>query len=211
MPIRIAIADDHSLVINGLKAMVEKYENISVLFAAKNGEELMELLPQNTPDVLLLDIQMPGKNGIDLCKEISKEYPETKILALTNLEESHFVKQMMRNGAVGYLLKNVSQEILIEAIDSVINGKQYIDAQIQQNMLNEVISGHKRTSQGIMLTKREEEILALVAKEMTSQEIADKLFISLRTVQTHRLNLAQKLGVNNTAGLVNEAYKRGLI
>jgi DNA-binding NarL/FixJ family response regulator len=210
MSIKIAIADDHMLVINGLKAMVEKYEHISVVFAAGNGQELMELLSQNTIDVLLLDIQMPGQNGIDLCKNVSREYPEIKIIALTNLEESHFVKQMIRNGAAGYLLKNVGQDILIKAIETVLDGKQYLDAQIQQNMLNEVLSGKKRTSQGVLLTKREEEILALVAKEMTSQEIADKLFISLRTVQTHRLNLAQKLGVNNTAGLVNEAYKRGL-
>lgn len=211
MSIKVAIADDHLLVINGLRAMLEKYDHINVIFSATNGQSLLDNLVQNQPEVLLLDIQMPDMNGIDLCKMISKDYPEIKVIALTNLEESHYVKQMMRNGALGYLLKNVDQQNLVQAIETVVQDKQYIDFQIQKNMLNEALSGQKRTSQGVMLTKREIEILELIAKENSNQEIADKLFLSLRTVQTHRLNISQKLGVNNTAGLVKEAYKRGLI
>jgi DNA-binding NarL/FixJ family response regulator len=211
MSVKVAIADDHLLVINGLRAMLEKFDHLNVIFSATNGQSLLNNLSENQPDVLLLDIQMPDMNGIDLCKSISKDYPDIKIIALTNLEESHYVKQMMRNGALGYLLKNVDQQNLVQAIETVVQDKQYIDYQIQKNMLNEALSGQKRTSQGVMLTKRELEILELIAKENSNQQIADKLFLSLRTVQTHRLNISQKLGVNNTAGLVKEAYKRGLI
>ncbi|WP_224996974.1 response regulator transcription factor [Cesiribacter sp. SM1] len=211
MPIQVAIADDHLLVIGGLKAMMESDREISVLFAVTNGEQLLHTLQEAQPDVLLLDIQMPGQNGIDLCRQISGKYPAIKIIALTNLEETHYVKQMIRNGALGYLLKNTDQLTLRKAIFTVMEGQQYIDAQIQKNMLEESLTGKKRTLQEVLLTKREEEILALIATEHSNQEIADKLFISLRTVQTHRLNITQKLGAKNTAGLVQEAYKRGLI
>lgn len=209
--INIAIADDHLLVINGLKAMVESTSDIKLLFSATSGHDLLSELKEKQPDVLLLDIQMPDVNGIDLCKEVHARYPSVKIIALTNFEQSSYVKQMVRNGALGYLLKNIDGKTLQAAIRTVVQDKPFIHEQIRNNMLNEVLSGTKVTSQGISLTKREMEILGLVAKEMTNQEIADKLFISVRTVETHRVNLTQKLGVHNTAGLVKEAYKRGLI
>ena len=209
--INIAIADDHLLVINGLKAMIENTSDIKLLFSATSGYDLLSELKEKQPDVLLLDIQMPDINGIDLCKEVHARYPLVKIIALTNFEQSSYVKQMVRNGALGYLLKNIDGKTLQAAIRTVVKDKPFIHEQIRNNMLNEVLSGTKATSQGISLTKRELEILGLVAKEMTNQEIADKLFISVRTVETHRVNLTQKLGVHNTAGLVKEAYKRGLI
>lgn len=209
--IRIAIADDHPLVINGLKAMLEKFEDVRLIFSATNGADLLALLKEQQADVLLLDIQMPDANGIDLCKEIHDDYPYLKIIGLTNFEKSSYVKQMVRNGALGYLLKNIDGKTLSAAIHAVMQDKPYIQEQIRNNMLNEVLSGKKSTSQGISLTKREVEILSLIAKEFTNQQIADKLFISIRTVETHRMNLTQKLGVHNTAGLVKEAYRRGLI
>lgn len=209
--INIAIADDHLLVINGLKAMLENAEGISILFAATTGSETLEQFAVRPPDVLLLDIQMPDMNGIDLCKIIQKNYPHVKVIALTNFEQSSYVKQIMRNGALGYLLKNIDGKTLVHAIRSVMDNQPFIQDQIRNNMMNELLSGRKITSAGISLTKREMEILSLVAKEHTNQEIADKLFISIRTVETHRINLSQKLGVHNTAGLVKEAYKRGLV
>ena len=211
MKIKIGIADDHLLIINGVVAMLEKFEDIVVVFTAADGISLAEALVQQQPDILLLDIQMPGSSGIELSKVISKEYPEVKIIALTNFGESYYVKQMLRSGAAGYLLKNTDQNTLRAAIEAVLKGEQFLHPQIRQLLLDESITGKKKSLVDIMLTKREEEILALVAREYTNQEIADKLFISLRTVQTHRLNLTQKLNAKNTAGLVNEAYKRGLI
>lgn len=209
--LNIAIADDHHLVINGLRAMLEKADGISVLFAATNGSEVLEQLGIREPDVLLLDIQMPDMNGIDLCKIIHKNFPKVKVIALTNFEQSSYVKQIMRNGALGYLLKNIDSKTLIHAIHTVVENKPFIQDQIRNNMMSELLSGRKITSAGVALTKREMEILSLVAKELTNQEIADQLFISVRTVETHRINLSQKLGVHNTAGLVKEAYKRGLV
>ena len=209
--IRIAIADDHVLVINGLKAMLDKVEGMDIMFSVTNGSDLLHELQVRQPDVLLLDIQMPDTNGIDLCKHVHSKYPGVRIIALTNFEQSSYVKQMVRNGAMGYLLKNIDAKTLQSAIRTVVQDKPYIQDQIRNNMLNEVLSGTKATSQGVSLTKREVEILGLVAREMTNQQIADKLFISIRTVETHRINLTQKLGVHNTAGLVKEAYKRGLI
>jgi DNA-binding NarL/FixJ family response regulator len=211
MNIKVGITDDHLLVINGLKAMLEKFDHISVIFSENTGDGLLRRLKEHQPDVLFLDIQLPGSNGIDLCKVITKDYPGVKVIALTNFEESHYIKQMMRNGAQGYLLKNTDQNTLIEAIETVYKGQQYIDKHMQNALLNEMISGKKRSISEVFLTKREIEILELIAKEHTNQEIADKLFISLRTVQTHRLNITQKLDAKNTAALVKEAYKRGLI
>lgn len=209
--VTLAIADDHLLVISGLQAMLQKEYDITIKFAATSGAELLQEIAAAQPDILLLDIQMPDMNGIDLCKRIHCSYPEVRIIALTNFEQSSYVKQMMRNGAWGYLLKNVDLKTLRQAIDSVIESKPFVQDQIKNNMMGELLLGRKQTSQGVTLTKRETEILSLVARELTNQEIADKLFISIRTVETHRLNLAQKLGVHNTAGLVKEAYKRGLV
>jgi len=173
--------------------------------------ELMAALPAVQPDVLLLDIQMPEIDGIELCKQVSKKYPDIRIIALSSFMESHYIKQMLRNGATGYLLKNTDPEKLIRAIERVHAGEQFLDEVIQQQLLNEVLTGQKRTVFEIPLTRREKEILRLIAEEHSNQEIAAQLFISLRTVETHRLNLTQKLAVKNTAGLVKEAMKRGIV
>ncbi|HKG07202.1 MAG TPA: response regulator transcription factor [Pedobacter sp.] len=210
IPITIGIADDHLLVIQGIQAMLGN-SNFKILFSANNGKDLLEIMLEAQPDVLLLDIQMPDMNGIDLCKIITRCYPDVKIIALTNMDESHYVKQMIRNGASGYLLKNVDQLTMISAIEEVMIGNQYLDKQVQQNLMDEMLLGKKRSVQQVVLTKRELEILGLIAKEFSNNEIADKLFISLRTVQTHRLNISHKLNAKNLVTLVKEAYKRGLI
>lgn len=209
--ISIGIADDHLLVINGLKAMVTTSPDIEVAFAATSGRELRELLENSKPDVLLLDINIPDASGIDLCKEVVQKYPDIRIIALTSFDALNYVKSMMRSGASGYLLKNVDAGTLLTAIKSVAEGKQFIDPHLQHLLLDSVITGKKTATVDIPLTKRETEILALIAQEYNNQQIADKLFISLRTVHSHRINLNQKLGVHNTAGLVIEAVKRGLV
>ncbi|MCO4292392.1 response regulator transcription factor [Solitalea sp. MAHUQ-68] len=211
MPIKLTIADDHVMVINGLKMMLEKQENISIISTNINGNELLKALETEQPDVLLLDIQMPGMTGLELSPIITKTYPAIKIITLTNFEESHYIKQMIRNGVSGYLLKNTNQETLIQAIETVYNGGQFIDPQMQKVLLEESLLGKKVSAYEIPLTNREKEILKLIAEEKSNQQIADELFISLRTVETHRLNLSQKLNIKNTAGLVKEAIKRGLI
>lgn len=209
--IRIAIVDDHQVVITGLEAMLTGEEKLKILFTATRGEDLLAYLKDVQPQVLLLDIQMPGMNGIDLCKIISKGYPAIRIIAFSSFDDTHYIRQVMRNGAVGYVLKNVEKDILLTAIETVVQGDEYIDESMQKALIHESITGQRKSLFEIPLTKREKEILKLVAEESSNQEIADKLFISLRTVETHRSNLNQKLGAKNTVSLVKEAIKRGLI
>ncbi|HZH64839.1 MAG TPA: response regulator transcription factor [Flavisolibacter sp.] len=209
--IKLAIIDDHEVIINGLKAMLSAYSHFSIIYTANNANDLLSLLKNEQPDVLLMDIQMPEMNGVELCKHVHKQYPAIKIIAFSSFDDSHYVKQIIRNGASGYLLKNAEQQSIITAIEKVVTGEEVIDEAIKKILIGESITGHRRSIFDIPLTNREKEILKLIAGELTNQEIADQLFISLRTVETHRFNLTQKLGAKNTASLVKEAMKRGLM
>lgn len=208
--ITLGIVDDHSLIISGLVHMLSDQPAYPILFTATDGKQLMAQLEQEVPDVLLLDIELPDANGIELCTAVLKKYPALQIIALTNHDEVVYVRKMMRNGAKGYLLKGTDKANLLAAIDAVAHGQQFLDRQIEQAILQQTIAG-KRTSIEVKLTKRENEILALVANEYSNQEIADKLFLSVRTVESHRHSLNHKLNIKNSAGLVKEAYLRGLI
>ena len=211
MALTIAITDDHLLVINGLKAMVNQLPDIELIFAAADGSSLLQELEQRQPDVLLLDIQLPDIPGTELCRRIKKQYPAINIIALTSHDDANYVRQILRNGASGYLLKNTDLSTLHKALVTVYEGGRFIDEQIQKNLVHEAITGQRLSNNDIPLTKREKEILTLIGQELNSQEIADKLFISLRTAENHRFNIAKKLGAKNTAALVKEAIRRGLI
>lgn len=209
--IKLAIIDDHKVVVDGLISMLSSEQRIQVVLAVQTADELKNKLQESSPDILLMDIQMPGISGIDLAYSVLKTYPELRIIAFSSFDESHYIKQILRNGAKGYLLKNADRQTIIEAIFQVAEGENYIDERLKSSLLQESIFGHKRSMHDIPLTNRETEILRLIAEEFTNQEIAEKLFIGLRTVETHRLNLNQKLGVKTSAGLVKQAIKRGLI
>ncbi|WP_293301248.1 response regulator transcription factor [Pedobacter sp. UBA4863] len=206
---QLAIADDHQLIISGLKTILSDCTQVEIIFTTTSAKTLLEQLENTLPEVLLLDIEFPDGDGITLCKTIKAKYPHIKIVALTNHEETVYVKKMMRNGADGYILKGADKNLLLEAINTVTNNVQFIDQAIKKNILEETLLGKKSASK-IKLTKRENEILALIANEYSNQEIADKLFLSVRTVEAHRLSLSQKLNVKNIVGLVKEAYLRGL-
>jgi DNA-binding NarL/FixJ family response regulator len=208
---QLAIIDDHEVVINGLKGMLAGTENLQIVFTTTSGEALLQHIESHAADVILMDIQMPELSGIDLCKMVHKRCPDCRIIAFSSFDDSHYVRQIMRNGALGYVLKTADKETLLKAIDTVMMYEEYIDEPIKNILLRESITGQRRSMFEIPLTKREKEILKLVADEHSNQQIADQLFISLRTVETHRLNITQKLGVKNVAGLVKEAMKRGLI
>ena len=209
-PISIAIIDDHEVVINGLKAMFAQSKEVTIVYSTTNGNELFHYLRGNQPQVILLDIQMPDINGIDICKQVHRLYPQVRMIAFSSFDDTHYIKQIIRSGASGYLLKNADQNTILMAIKKVVEGEEYIDESIKKILIQESISGQRRSMFDIPLTKREKEILKLIADGLSNQEIADKLFISLRTVETHRFNLTQKLDVKNAAGLVKEAIKRGL-
>lgn len=209
--IKIAITDDHLLVINGIKSMLAEISGTQLIFDALNGKDLLQKLSVQQPDILLLDIQLADENGINLCQTVLQQYPEIKVIALTSFDDITYVKQMVKNGASGYLLKNIDVQTLQTALNTVKYGEQYIDPHIQKNIIQESLLGTKASRYDIPLTKREKEILELISEGLSNKEIADQLCISLRTVETHRFNIVQKLDVKNTAALIKEATRRGLI
>jgi DNA-binding NarL/FixJ family response regulator len=208
--IQIAITDDHTIVIEGIKNMLKSNKEIEVLQSFENLKGTFENL-NDSIEVLLLDINLPDGNGINACKELLEKHKDLKIIALTNFEDSIFIKQILKNGAMGYLLKNTSKTELTEAIKEVNNGNRYLPKKISDILLNDSI-GIEQSSYFIpKLTSREKEILALIIKEYTTDEIANELFVSNKTVESHRSNLMQKLGVKNSAGLVRVAFEKGLL
>jgi DNA-binding NarL/FixJ family response regulator len=211
MKIKVTIADDHPVVLEGLQRILQDSPDVDLLDVCFNGEHLLQSLKKGTPDVLLLDIQMPGKRGDELAAYISQEYPGIAILALTNLDETFHVENMLMHGALGYLLKSSDRYVLLEAIKTVHGNRQYIDPNLKDQMLQDIMDARIKAAAVPKLTHRELEVLELIASEYTSPEIAEKLFISYRTVENHRLNLLFKLDVKNTAGLVRKALQMGLI
>lgn len=207
--IRVFIVDDHKMVIEGMQLLLQNEKDIKVIGTALSGEIALEKIPEVLPDVVLLDINLPGINGIDTCKELIKATPNLKIIALSMHKESSLIKMMLSNGAKGYVLKNAGQDEVIEAIKTVFKGKMYLDEAVNDIVINSVASNAsaKASNPFPTLSRREKEVLLLILDEYTTQEIADKLFISFGTVETHRRNMLIKTGVRNTAGLVRVAFE----
>jgi len=205
--IKIAIAEDHKLVINGLQKFFETSHEIRIIGTYLNGEQLLEGLQQQQPDILLLDIQMPGKSGIELAGIVHKKYPAVKMIALTNIEILYQVKKMMRQGCMGYMLKDVDADTLFSAIHKVYNGEQVIHDKLKPQINRSFFSNNSNQ----LITQREIEVIQLIAEEYTTNEIADKLCLSPHTIENHRNRILLKLDVKNTAGLVKKAMENGWI
>lgn len=211
MSIKVIITDDHPLAIAGLKNMLQAFSHIHVIAAYTSAEALLEGLQTEQPDVLLLDILMPDKKGTEVTDIISQHYPAIKMLAVTSLDAPVYIKHMMRNGCKGYLLKSVEQDTLAQAIEALHRGEEFIQPQLKEQMLQNMLHFKKQQPGDIpSLTRREKEILELIVKEYSNQQIADQLYISLRTVENHRFNLQQKLEVKNAIGLIKIAIQMGL-
>jgi len=208
--INVVILDDHLMVLEGLESMLNNQQKIMVTNTFNRGVDLLNFLKTETPNIILLDINLPDSNGIDLCKSITNLYPEINIIGLSNYSETSFIKNMMRNGAKGYLLKNTTKKELIKAIKAVDYGDTYLPEILKNKLLNESF-GVQSSTFIPKLTRRESEILNCIAEELTNTEIAEKLFISIKTVESHRKNLHQKFGVRNTAGLIKEAFIKGIL
>ncbi len=208
---KIAITDDHEMIRNGIDSLLENYPDILIINKYADAKETIFGLEKELPDVLLLDINLPDTNGVDLCKVLIKSYPNLKIIALSNYDETSFVKRILKNGASGYLLKNTNSEELVEAIKSVLKGEQYLQRDIKKKLLNRSIG--QTVSNGLKpnLTRREKEVLICISQELTIQETALKLFISPKTVETHRMNLMSKLGARNSVGLIKLAMEKDLL
>jgi len=209
--IDISIADDHPMVVRGIQNMLNDYPQFNILHIYNDGREIIVGLKEKEPSVLLLDIHMPYMNGDELLPIIKTTYPAIAVLMLTNVEQPSHVQKMMENGASGYLLKSTDQQTLIDAITQIYNGKQYIDKQLEAPLAEYVANEKKRASIIPSLSRREKEILELIVKGYTNQEISEKLFLGQRTVETYRYNLMAKLGVKNVVNLVKKATEIGLV
>ncbi len=210
--IKVFIIDDHKMVIEGIQLLLKDIENILVVGTALNGKEGIEALKTTQTDVVLLDINMPNLNGIETCKIILKQQPNLKIIAISMHKESSLIKMMLSCGAKGYILKNAGQDEILKAIETVYADKMYLDATVNEIVVNSVANKPQKTNNPFpSLSRREKEVLKLILDEFTTQEIADKLCIGFGTVETHRRNMLIKLGARNTAGLVKIALQYELL
>jgi len=212
--IEVIIADDHQMVAEGMKSLIEFDGEILVKYIAPHGRELLRLLNFTAPDVVLMDIDMPVMNGFEAMQQIHKDYPDLKVIIVSMHEEKGLVKKMTDAGAKGFLFKNSDKDELIWAIKSVLEGRTYFTSKLTMNLINEKSPHHKMSPSDnkiASLTEREIEILKCIADGLSNKEIGEQLFISHRTVDTHRTNLMKKLEVSNIAGLIRYALKNGFV
>ena len=203
-PVKVFIVDDHYMVIEGIRSMVQPVQTIEWMGHATNAKSCLAFLANQVPDVILMDINLPDKNGVELCKEVLMHYPSVKVLGLSTFNQLSFIEKMTENGASGYLLKNAVAEEILEAIEMVMDGKKYFSTDVSK--LLEVKNQNYPT-----LTRREKEVLVLIAEGLTNPQIAEKTFVSVTTIETHRKNLLMKLEAKNTAELVRLAFKYALL
>ncbi|HXD93612.1 MAG TPA: response regulator transcription factor [Bacteroidia bacterium] len=211
MKVRIIIADDHPLFINGIKALLKKTVDFEIVAEAENGEDLIKQVEFHKPDVVLTDIQMPVKDGIEATKEICKRFPKIKVIALTTFSESIYIKKMLVAGASGYILKTTDKEGLITAIKKVAAGDKHFSTEVVNQLMNNYSDKTVSSNPVDTLTKREKEILALIAQGLTDKQIADIVFLSSLTIISHRKNILSKLGLKNKVEITRFAIENNLI
>jgi two-component system response regulator DegU len=211
--IRLAIADDQLLFRRGLLSLLKDYEELEVIIEACNGKDLLEQLKGKSVDLVITDLEMPIMDGIEATENIKKKYPDTKILALTMHNEDSFVVHLIEKGVNGFLLKDYDIELIVDAIHSVMETGYYLNDRVSKAMVKALVRAKQiiPTFNNAQLTKRELELIELLSKEFTTKEIADKLFVSKRTVEGHRERAMQKVGAKNVVGLIMYAVKHNLI
>jgi DNA-binding NarL/FixJ family response regulator len=209
--IKICITDDHQLVLEGLNLLLADHDDICIIGLCHHANELFTLLEKEVVDIVLMDINMPDINGIEACKTVKKKYPHVKIIGLSMIAEGNLIKLMIKNGADGYLHKNAGKQDIITAIQTVIEGHKYFSPEIAHLLVDQSETIKYSNAPYPKLSSREKQILTMIINEKTTQEIADDLFISFGTVETHRRNIMIKLGVKNTAGLVRIALEYDLL
>ncbi|HNF48852.1 MAG TPA: response regulator transcription factor [Chitinophagales bacterium] len=215
--IKLVIVDDHQIFLDGIVSLLEDEPGIKITGTAHNGSEALSLIKQTKPDVVLMDINMPVMDGIEATKQLKQSQQDVKVLMLTMHSEPRFIKECLEIGAKGYVLKNISKDELLKAIETVYQDKPYLHPEAQEKLISSMSNSEDKEDDrnydelAALITQRELEILQLIALGLTSQDIAQKLFISKNTVETHRKNMLAKLNVNNTAALLKIAYKKGLV
>jgi len=209
--IRLFLVDDHAVLRHGLRALFEQEPCLQVVGEADSGEQLLAQLPATPADVVLLDLHMPGLDGLATTQRLHAEFPEVRVLVLSMVDNEQAIGQMLAAGASGYVLKNAGHDEILVAVRAVAAGRRFLCSELGLNMLDRVLAympePQAKTTNG--LSPREQEILQLVADGLTTAQIADKLFTSPRTVETHRQNIMDKTGAKNTASLVKTAVSQG--
>lgn len=208
--IKIAIADDHPLVINGIKNILPAYPHIRLTGSYCDGESLLAGLAQVEPDVLLLDIQLPDKTGDELAPLLRTRFPDLKILVVTNFDSPLYANTMFTKGVRGYILKTADNDTLIKAVETVWQGAIFLEAEMKERMQQASYKVQKAMAAKSSLTAREKEIVQLIVNGFTNQQIAKQLFLSGKTVDNYRTNIMLKLDVNNVAALVKKALQTGI-
>lgn len=204
MKIKVFIVDDHYMVVEGIRSMLQTEPAVEWLGHASNADSCLAFLKQHQPDVVLMDINMPGKSGIELCSEVKQKYTGVFVLALSTFNQQSYIEKMMKNGASGYVLKNASQHELMDAIKTVAKGKTFLS--------DEAAAALRKEDAAVpVITRREKEVLELLADGLTNNEIAEKLFVSATTVDSHRKSLVAKLKAKNTPELIKLAFVHKLI
>lgn len=211
--IKLFLVDDHKMIREGLKSFLAEQEDFEIIAEAENGKDCLNQLKDIKADIVLTDLNMPEMDGLELTKNIKAKYPNIKVIALTMMGESQHIKQMLSEGAMGYLLKDCSEKELITAIKNVYNNGTYYSPEVTNIILNNIRKIKplvSKVASEMPLTDREKEVLYLILKEKSNKEIADELFVSVRTIDAHKRNLLDKTGSKNVAGLVLYAIDRKL-
>jgi DNA-binding NarL/FixJ family response regulator len=204
MTATIFIVDDHYMVVEGIRSLLQNEKDIEWMGHATNAASCLAFLKQQLPDVILMDVNLPDMSGIELCKQVRQQYPSVFVLGLSTFNQQPIIRDMIENGASGYLLKNASKEEILTAISTVLSGKSYLSTEA-------ALALRESRNELPLITRREKEVLLLIADGFTNAEIAAKLFISIPTVNTHRKSLLSKFKVNNTAGLIKLASKHNIV
>jgi DNA-binding NarL/FixJ family response regulator len=209
--LKIFIVDDHEFFRNGLKMVINRLKYAKVTGEAANGREFLDLLAKEEPDIVLIDIQMPQMNGIEATRQALEEYPDLKIVALTMFEDEEYIQRMIDAGAKGFLLKNITKEILDQALQAIQSGRNYYSPELFDFFTRKVVSEPRHDDEEVQLTRREKEVLQLICDGLNNKEIADRLFISERTVVGHKSNLLAKTNCKSSVGLLSYAIKHRLV
>ena len=212
--INLVIADDHEIFRDGLALMLSKQKNLTLQGQAEDGRELIELVKNNHPDIVLADIKMPRMDGIEATKLLTAQYPDVKIIALSMYDEENLIIEMLEAGAKGYLLKNADKQEILDAIEQVYEDHVFYCRHTSAKLASLIVKSKfnpYRKKEAVVFTERETEIIRLICLQYTAQEIGDKLFISKRTVEGYRTKILEKMGVKNTAGVVVYALKHDMI
>lgn len=212
MTIRILITDDHQLFREGIANLLAASPQIEIVGQAENGQEAIEKARNLKPDIVMMDLSLPVINGVDATRILRKELPETKVLVLSMHADKNYIKEALEAGAFGYLFKDCTYDQLIEAISTVFQGKKYLSNKITEVLIQDYLNKEEEIPDNDQeLSERESEILKLIAEGKSTREIADLLFISVKTVGTHKQHLLEKLNLQSTAGLIKYAIKKGIV